>query len=371
MCRMARQGKQSGKRSGKARGGASSAERPRNGWSWWVGGLIAAAALAFVAGIGVGVMLGEGHDIEQATPTKQPLAPRLAPRLAATEPEKSAKRRVVALASPSPSLTTLPSNPVRITLAPAPKPLARRTWEENAAAFTVAPGTPLIAIVLDDMGLNRRRSERAARLPGPLTLSYLSYANDLAAQTGAARARGHEIMLHLPMEPEGDADPGPGALLVRLSDAKLRERIDFALGRFPGFVGVNNHMGSRFTADAARMTLVFDALRRSGHLFLDSLTTPNAVAMSLGPRAGVPTIARDVFLDDVDTQDEVWFRLLKAEQIAETQGTAIAIGHPRDATLAVLEDWIAELSHRSARLAPISAVARVRLGRRLQVMVKP
>ncbi|MDE0811664.1 MAG: divergent polysaccharide deacetylase family protein, partial [Alphaproteobacteria bacterium] len=268
-------------------------------------------------------------------------------------------------------VTVALTNPAKITLAPAPKPPTKRTWEANAVAFSAAPGTPLIAIVLDDMGLNRRRSDRAVRLPGPLTLSYLSYANNLAAQTGAARARGHELMLHLPMEPTGEADPGPGALLVHLGNAELQARIDFGLGRFTGFVGINNHMGSRFTADRGRMSLVFQAMYQSGHLFLDSVTTPGSVALSLGAETGVPTIARDVFLDDVDSQDEVWFRLLKAERIAETQGTAIAIGHPRDATLAVLEDWIAELSRRPARLAPLSAVARIRLGRHHQVTVKP
>ena len=340
-----------------------------------ISGLLVAAAIAFVAGIGVGVMLGDDHGVERAEAPRHPVAP----KIAASKPARGTRSgRVPPSVPPSvppavaPAVASiLPSNPVRITLAPAPKPPVKHTWRKNALAFTVAPGTPLIAIVLDDMGLDRRRSERATRLKGPLTLSYLSYADNLVAQTGAARARGHELMLHLPMEPEGDADPGPGALLIGLSDAELRERIDFALGRFPNFVAVNNHMGSRFTADKARMTLVFDAMRRSGHLFLDSLTTPNAVAMSLGPDIGVPTVARDVFLDDVDSQDEVWFRILKAERIAEAQGTAIAIGHPRDATLAVLEDWIAESGNRSVRLAPLSAVARIRLGRRHHVMVKP
>jgi uncharacterized protein len=371
MGRMARQVKP-------RRGGKSRAE-PGHGWSRWAGGLLAAAAVAFIAGIGVGTMLG---DNQAGTIAKAPSSPAPVLRSVARQPVPAAipalpKKAVTATASlarsaPAPARVAMaPANPNRITLAPAPRLPAPRVWDDNAVAYSVPPGTPLIAIVLDDMGLDRRRSERATRLTAPLTLSYLSYANDLVAQTGAARARGHELMLHLPMEPEGDADPGPGALLLKLSDGELRERIDFALGRFPGFVAVNNHMGSRFTADRARMALVFEAIRGSGHLFLDSLTTPNAVALSLGPEMGVPTLGRDVFLDDVDTEDEVWFRLLKAEHIAETQGTAIAIGHPRDATLAVLEDWIVELEKRSARLAPLSAVARVRLDRRLQVMVKP
>ena len=349
------------------------AARPRSSGrlSWRVGGLLGAAVLTFFSGIGVGFLLG---DEDQGAASRQSREIALAaPR---SEQQTSAVSRAYAPALEGHRHAPAEApRPTRVTLAPPPNlapgmPENAWKWEANALPFTVPPGTPLIAIVLDDMGLDRRRSERATRLPGPLTLSYLSYADDLIAQTGAARARGHELMLHLPMEPQGNADPGPGALLMRLGDAELRERIDFALGRFPGFVGVNNHMGSRFTADRRRMSLVFGAMRASGHLFLDSLTTRNAVAMKLGPEAGVPTIARDVFLDDVDSEDEVWFRLLKTEQIAEVNGTAIAIGHPRDATLAVLEDWMAELAHRSARLAPISAVARVRLGRHHQVMVK-
>jgi polysaccharide deacetylase 2 family uncharacterized protein YibQ len=340
----------------------------RPGWSWRAAGLLAGAALAFASGIGVGVIMGDRNGGEEAKAPAGPVHAHRSEKPAVPPPAERAFAPPLANRPPAPVAAPVekPAKPE-----PPPKRWETATWEANALPFTVAPGTPLIAIVLDDMGIDRRRSDRATRLPGPLTLSYLSYAGDLAAQTGAARARGHELMLHLPMEPEGEADPGPGALLVRLGDAELRERIDFALGRFPGFVAVNNHMGSRFSADTGRMAVVFDAMRRSGHLFLDSLTTRNAVAMSLGPKMGVPTIARDVFLDDVDSQDEVWFRLLKAEQIAEQQGTAIAIGHPRDATLAVLEDWIAELQHRSARLAPVSAVARVRLGRQLQVMAKP
>jgi len=268
-------------------------------------------------------------------------------------------------------LATRPLGWQRIALASAPDPAPRQVWAENAVRHLVPLGTPMIAIILEDMGLDRPRSERATRLPGPLTLSYLSYADDLIAQTGSARARGHELMLHLPMEPEGDADPGPSALLKKMSDVELHERIDFALGRFPGFVAVNNHMGSRFTADPSRMCLVLGAIRRSGHLFLDSLTTPRAIALSLGPKMGVPTIARDVFFDDVGSQEEVWFRLLKAEQIAETKGAVIAIGHPRDATLTVLEDWIAERGNRSAELVPVSAIARVRLGQQQLVMIKP
>ena len=81
---------------------------------------------------------------------------------------------------------------------------------------------PLVAVVIDDVGIDRPHSKRAWELPGPLTMSFLPYAKDLREQARAARARGHELMLHLPMEPTGRADPGPNALLVSLSDAELQ-----------------------------------------------------------------------------------------------------------------------------------------------------
>ena len=362
MARQARHGE-----GGKSRGAGASK------WRWPTRALLGAAGVAFAAGLGVGMILDPINPTGLVASISRPSpGPASEPAHAAVPARTTSARSApvtplspIRLAAARP--TTRPLGQQRVAPAPAP----RQFWAENAVVHSVPTGTPMIAIILDDMGLDRPRSERATRLPGPLTLSYISYADDLIAQTGLARARGHELMLHLPMEPEGDADPGPGALLMKLSDAELHERIDFALGRFPGFVAINNHMGSRFTADPVRMRLVLGAIRRSGHLFLDSLTTPRAVALSLGPIMGVPTIARDVFLDDVDSQEEVQFRLLKAEQIAETEGTAIAIGHPRDATLAVLEDWIAERATRSAKLVPVSAIARVRLGRQQLVMIEP
>src|SRR5260370_36422095 len=103
------------------------------------------------------------------------------------------------------------------------------TWRKNALPFTDLNSRPLVAIIIDDVGIDRPRSKRAWELPGPLTMSFLPYAKDLRDQARAARARGHELLLHLPMEPTGRADPGPNALLVSLSDAELKQRTAAAL----------------------------------------------------------------------------------------------------------------------------------------------
>ena len=103
-----------------------------------------------------------------------------------------------------------------------------------------------------------------------MTMSLMSYARDLPNLARRARAAGHELMLHMPMEPhDHHKDPGPNALLTKLDDAELRSRIDWALDRFSGYVGVNNHMGSRFTEDRHGMSIVMQAVARECKAIVD------------------------------------------------------------------------------------------------------
>ena len=194
-------------------------------------------------------------------------------------------------------------------------------------------------------------------------MSFLPYAKDLANQTQSARAQGHELLIHLPMEPRGAADPGPGALMVNMDQIEIKKLLARALYAFPGAIGVNNHMGSLFTADYRAMSIVLMQIKSSGQLFLDSLTVSNSLVSQLGDKFNVPVVSRDVFLDDIDKEDEIVRRLREVERVALDKGTAIAIGHPRLTTLRVLEEWLANLAEKKIRLAPLSAVAKKRLKR--------
>ena len=230
----------------------------------------------------------------------------------------------------------------------------------HAVPFENIENKPLVSIVLDDMGLNQFHSDWAVSLKAPLTLSYLPYAKNLANQTQSARAEGHELLIHLPMEPRGTADPGPGALMVNMDQMEIKKRLARALYVFPGAIGVNNHMGSLFTADQRVMSIVLTQIKSSGQLFLDSLTTSNSLVAQLGDKLNVPVVSRDVFLDDNDKEDEIVRRLREVERVALDKGTAIAIGHPRLTTLRVLEKWLANLAEKN-KAAPLSAVAKKRL----------
>lgn len=230
-------------------------------------------------------------------------------------------------------------------------------WQANAARVTLVPELPRIGIVIDDLGLDRKRTERAMGLPAPVTLAFLPYGRRLVAETGRARASGHEILVHVPMEPEGrGADPGPNALLAGLPAGELRARLDWALTRFPGFVGINNHMGSKFTSDAAGMDVVAAELKARGLLFLDSRTAATAVAFERAQAAGVPSATRQVFLDRDPSRAAIDGELKRLEALARKYGAAIAIGHPHDATLDALDAWLPTLAAKGLQLAPVSAL---------------
>jgi hypothetical protein len=237
-----------------------------------------------------------------------------------------------------------------------------QTWRRNALPFADLRSRPLVAVVIDDVGLDRPRSRRAWELPGPLTMSFLPYAKDLGEQARAARAHNHELMLHLPMEPTGRQDPGPGALLVSLPDSELRQRTLAALDSFDGYAGVNNHMGSRFTAFRPGMETVLRQFRARGLMFLDSRTTPQSVGDQVAQEIGLPSIVRHVFLDDEESIEAVRRRLVETEAVARRQGFVIAIGHPHEATLQALAEWLPTVQGKGMALAPATAVLRKRNG---------
>ncbi len=216
---------------------------------------------------------------------------------------------------------------------------------------------PRIAIVIDDLGIDRLRSQRAVGLPSPMTMSFLTYAKELKEQTFAARQAGHELWMHIPMEPESvDVDPGPNVLLSGMPEPVLQANLVWHLEQFDGYIGINNHMGSRFTADMDGMVLVMRELKNRDLFFFDSLTARHSAGHAAASRIGVPFLTRNVFLDHVDDSAEIKARLTEVEKLAKQQGFASAIGHPRDATLEALAIWLATVEQRGFQLVPLSSL---------------
>ncbi len=218
-----------------------------------------------------------------------------------------------------------------------------------------------VSIVIDDLGNSGPAGVKAVRLPGPVACAILPYTPYAAELAGMARRRGKEVLLHLPMEPISGLDPGPGALDTAMSQNILELTLAGDLASVPYASGVNNHMGSLLTSRAIPMDWLMDALhRRGGLFFLDSRTTAQTVAAHTAGIYHVPHLSRDVFLDDVATTGAIEQQFALLIRIARKRGYAVAIGHPRPATLKVLQALLPQLAFYRVRLVPLSMLLALR-----------
>ena len=203
-------------------------------------------------------------------------------------------------------------------------------------------GSGKLVLIIDDLGGSLNYARQLHSLDFPVVFSILPHMPGTEQVVEYARNNNVETMLHLPMEPLGypqGIEPGPGALFVNMNSKEIRRRVADNLAQVPGAIGVNNHMGSRFTQDFRGMNVVFDEIQKQGLFFLDSMTTPKSVAEELAAKRNIVFLKRHVFLDNVQDKNAILFQLSKAENIAVKHGMAVAIGHPYPETLEALREW--------------------------------
>jgi polysaccharide deacetylase 2 family uncharacterized protein YibQ len=237
-----------------------------------------------------------------------------------------------------------------------PAPVSEGSPAQAPVSVPVRPTAHgVLALIIDDAGYDLADLQPFLDLPLPLAVAVLPNLPHSAEAARRVLDAGKELLLHLPMEPEGGEDPGPGALLTGQSAAELERRLDAALASVPGAVGVNNHMGSKATADRAFMDVLLAALDRRALFFVDSRTTPLTVAASEAERLGVPCLARRVFLDAVDGGIEN--SLDAAVDAAVRDGSVVAIGHVQTEGLAaILRRAAAGMERSGVRLARLSSL---------------
>jgi polysaccharide deacetylase 2 family uncharacterized protein YibQ len=225
---------------------------------------------------------------------------------------------------------------------------------------TTEEPTARLAIVVDDLGNDSRALERLIGIREPLTGAVLPGLPKSRETARALAGAGKEVLLHLPMEPLDERlDPGPGLVRDSMSPAQIESMVAADLAAVPGADGVNNHMGSKGTADRTTVVAVLEALSRRGLYFLDSRTTTSTRMAQEAPRLGVPVLSRDVFLDD-DAEDEssIERQFDRAEKAAREDGSAVAIGHPHDRTIAVLERRMPQLRQHGITACRVSGLIR-------------
>jgi len=232
----------------------------------------------------------------------------------------------------------------------------------------VPPGTPplppspvptpvaKVAIVIDDFGQNLEAAKKFLNVPLPLSFAILPNQRHTAEIAELAHAHHREVLLHLPMEPQGypKVDPGSGALLTSMSKGALRRTLLAALDSTPYFIGVNNHMGSKFTENTPSMRVVMSELRHRKLFFLDSATTRDSVGFALAREYGIPTRKRDIFLDHTLTDEAVQSQVDQLIRKAKIEGTALAIGHPHEVTLKALIEGVDRFKEENVAVVPSS-----------------
>lgn len=235
----------------------------------------------------------------------------------------------------------------RMRRAPVPRPESR-----------VPSPAPRIALIIDDVGFDGQHLDVAASIDPNFSFAILPNSTHAAEAAEMLHGRGFEILCHLPMEPrDGRVSPGAHAVLTTMSDAQIAGTTRADIAAVPHARGVNNHMGSLATSDRRVMRTVMHALP-PGMYFIDSVTDGATVAMKVAREMNVPTARRQVFLDDVQTDDAVRHQLAQLAAAAKTNGFAIGIGHPHPVTLRVLAREVPRLRDEGFRFVRASEVVR-------------
>ncbi|WP_181234001.1 divergent polysaccharide deacetylase family protein [Enhygromyxa salina] len=238
-------------------------------------------------------------------------------------------------------------------------------WSADEGDLTLAwdQADGHLAIVIDDVGRELDLFEKLLALRFELSFSVLPdsiFADGVQQRLRADHRRPREILLHVPMEPldpkaMGGVDAGETFLLASDSPEQLRAKLRAGLERVPTAVGVNNHMGSRLSADSDAMAALMPVLRERQLYLFDSRTTPETVAAAQAEAAGVPTISRKVFLDHEPGHAAIRAALYEAAAYAREQPT-VAIAHPSIEMVEVLRDELPRLREQGVAIYPLSRV---------------
>lgn len=242
---------------------------------------------------------------------------------------------------------------------PAVPPVEQAPEPEPVPETVVVPPVRVrLAIIIDDMGPDIRKLKELLEVGGDVTVAVMPDMRDSARIAALASSKGLDVIVHMPMEPKeaGSHDPGDGALLVAMTPGEIRARVEEGLKRVPGAIGMNNHMGSKFTEDSGGMREVLKVVKKKEMLFVDSRTTANSVAGRMARELGVPSADRNVFLDNTRDVAYILGQLNEAVRQAKKNGRAVAIGHPYPETIRALKEAVPALASQGVDVVGVSEV---------------
>lgn len=219
-----------------------------------------------------------------------------------------------------------------------------------------------IAIVIDDWGYNLNNLPFLDEIRYPLNISilpHLAHSKEIASK---ARTRGHELILHLPLEPKAAevndyAGLEKNTIMTNMNPEQIKEILLKAMDSVPYVKGVSNHMGSRATADYKTMQAIFQELKKKNLYFLDSVVTPDSICFEVAKELSVRFAERDIFLDNELVRDYIRRQIEILKLKAMKNGQAIGVGHDRKVTLQVLKEIMPQLEKEGYKLVFVSDLA--------------
>ena len=228
------------------------------------------------------------------------------------------------------------------------------------AQYTMAGDKPRIAIIIDDLGYHHARGLRAVYLQAPVSLAILPHAPNSQKLAKAAHSYGKEILLHTPMSTTTGKALDAGALTSAMGQAEFLQVLQQGLAAMPYASGINNHMGSLLTQQADPMHWLMAELFQKKLFFVDSRTTANSLAFDIAQDYTLPSIQRDIFLDNQRQPSAIAKKFDQLLLLAKKRGWAVAIGHPYPETLALLEQRLPLLTEQGYEVVPVSALLQTR-----------
>ncbi len=228
--------------------------------------------------------------------------------------------------------------------------------EEKEQQETVRQYRGKVAIIIDDCGSDMASVRKLLNTGLPFSYAILpnkAYSSDVLEMV---KSKGRVPMLHLPMEPLDSSAASEGSTTIRTS-LSASEKLSLtrkALNSLPGVVGVNNHQGSKATADKDTMRVVVQEMKRQGLFFVDSRTNSASVARQMAQQLGVRTARNDIFLDNSSDVEAIRQQVYKAFAMAEKNGSVIAICHARTNTAKCWEKYAAEFKRTGVTFVPVT-----------------
>lgn len=236
----------------------------------------------------------------------------------------------------------------------------RQAWVEYSATFDKTDRRPRLAIIITNLGLSPRTTEAALdALPPEITLSFSSVTPSLQDWVTRARRKGHEVLIDLPMEPDGfpRSDPGRNTLLSSASEVKNLNRLENVMKSSGGYVGLLTRMGSAFTVNAESLAPILQILKERGLLYVDARSTSRTMGPELASQIQLPRAYNNRFLDTTPSVRAIDGRLAEMEEIAKANRFAVGLAQALPVTLDRLTAWLPTLKAKGIALAPITAIA--------------